>query len=292
MLKYISMNISVIIPTLNAGDAIKNLITMIQSQDITPIDIIVVDSSSDDHTVDIAKSMGVETMVISRDAFNHGKTRNIAALRSKGDVLIFMTQDAVPFDNNLIRRLTAPLSLPEVAASYGRHIPREDASPLEVFSRKFNYPDKGYIKGFQDIKKYGIKTFFFSNVCSAIKKELFIKTGMFPEGIKTNEDMLLCARLIINGYKIAYVPEAMVIHSHNFSLKQQFKRYYNIGLTLKQNRWILEYAAAESEGITLIKEQFNFIIKNHKYRWIPYILLESVTKYTGYKMGFISAWRK
>ncbi len=286
------MKISVIIPTLNAQDSIKELITRLQSQDIIPTDIIVIDSSSDDQTVHIAKSLGAETLIISRETFNHGKTRNIAAMKSNSDVLIFMTQDALPFDNKLIKSLIEPLASPDIAASYGRHIPKNDASPLEVFSRNFNYPEKGYIKGFQDIKQYGIKTFFFSNVCSAIKKDVFMQIGMFPEGIKTNEDMLLCARMILNGYKIAYVPEAMVIHSHNFSLKQQFRRYYNIGMTLKQNKWVLKYAAAEGEGITLIKEQFHFLIKNHKYRWIPYILLESFTKYTGYRMGFISAWLK
>jgi rhamnosyltransferase len=286
------MKISVIIPTLNAEASIKELITRLLSQDIMLADIIVIDSSSDDRTVHVAKSLGAETIGISRETFNHGKTRNIAALKSKGDVLVFMTQDAVPFDNKLIRRLTDPLAAPDIAASFGRHIPKEDASPLEVFARNFNYPDKGYIKGIQDVKQYGIKTFFFSNVCSAIKKDIFLQAGMFPEGIKTNEDMLLSARLILNGYKIAYVPEARVIHSHNLSLIQQFRRYYHIGLTLKQNRWILKYAAAEGEGLTLIKEQFHFMIKNHKYRWIPYILLESVTKYTGYRMGFISGWRK
>ncbi|MDH5768388.1 MAG: glycosyltransferase family 2 protein, partial [Nitrospirota bacterium] len=227
------MRISIIIPTLNAGDYIKKLLSMLYTQDRKFAEIIIIDSSSDDNTVDSVKGFGAKTIIIPGYTFNHGKTRNRAAMEAHGDLLVFMTQDALPFDNTFLRKLTAPLQMPDVAATFGRHIPRPEASPLEVFARQFNYPDTGSIKGMDDIKQYGIKTFFFSNVCSAIKKDLFIKAGMFPEGIRANEDMLIAAKLILSGYKVAYVPEAMVIHSHNYSLFRQFRRYYNIGSSLK-----------------------------------------------------------
>ncbi len=282
------MRVSIIIPTLNASAHMEKLFPMLQAQDIKFLEIIIIDSSSGDNTVDIAKGFGAKTIVIPRHTFNHGKTRNIAAMEAKGDILVFMTQDALPLNDTLLRNLTAPLQMSDIAAAFGRHIPRSDASPLEVFVRQFNYPDKGSSKGISDIKKYGIKTFFFSNVCSAIKKELFLKAGMFPEGIRANEDMLMAAKLIINGYKVAYVSDAKVIHSHNYSLSQQLRRYYNIGSSLKNNSWILKYARAEGEGIRFIKEQVSFVLKRHKYFWIPYIFLESMTKYAGYRIGLIT----
>lgn len=282
------MKISIIIPTLNASAHMEKLFSMLQAQDIKFLEIIIIDSSSGDNTVDIAKGFGAKTIVIPRHTFNHGKTRNMAAMEAKGDILVFMTQDALPMDYTLLSNLTAPLQMSDIAAAFGRHIPRSDASPLEVFVRQFNYPDKGSSKGISDIKKYGIKAFFFSNVCSAIKKELFLKAGMFPEGIRANEDMLMAAKLILNGYKVTYVPDAMVIHSHNCSLLQQFRRYYNIGSSLKNNSWILKYARAEGEGIRFIKEQVSFVLKRHKYFWIPYIFLESMTKYAGYRIGLIT----
>lgn len=282
------MKISIIIPTLNASAHMEKLFSMLQAQDIKFLEIIIIDSSSGDNTVDIAKGFGAKTIVIPKHTFNHGKTRNMAAMEAKGDILVFMTQDALPMDYTLLSNLTAPLHLPDIAATFGRHVPRADASLLEVFARQFNYPDKESSKGISDIKKYGIKAFFFSNVCSAIKKELFLKAGMFPEGIRANEDMLMAAKLILNGYKVTYVPDAMVIHSHNYSLLQQFRRYYNIGSSLRNNSWILKYARAEGEGIRFIKGQVSFVLKRHKYFWIPYIYLESMTKYAGYRIGLIT----
>ncbi len=284
------MRVSIIIPTLNAGAYMEKLFSMLQAQDIKFLEIIIIDSSSGDNTVDIAKGFGAKTIVIPRHTFNHGKTRNMAAMEAQGDILVFMTQDALPQDNKLLRKLTAPLKMSDIAATYGRHIPMPGASPLEIFAREFSYPDtgSGSIKGIEDIKQYGIKTFRFSNVCSAIKKELFLKAGMFPNGIRANEDMLMAAKLILNGYKVTYVPDAKVIHSHNYSLLQQFRRYYNIGSSLRNNSWILKYVRAEGEGISFIKGQISFVLKRHKYFWIPYIFLESMTKYVGYRIGLIT----
>ncbi len=281
------MGISVIIPTLNAGIYIEKLLFKIQTQDVKPSEVIIIDSSSKDNTIAIAKEFRAKTIVIPRYAFNHGKTRNMAAMEATGDILIFMTQDALPLDHTLFRTLTAPLHMSDVAATFGRQIPRSDASPLEIFTRKFSYPDTESIKGLDTIKQYGIKAFRFSNVCSALKKEVFLKIGMFSHDIKSNEDMVIAAKLILNGYRVAYIPKAIVIHSHKYSLLQQFKRYYNIGSSLKHNSWILRHAQAEKEGIRFVREQVRFVLKRHEYRWIPYIFLESVTKYIGYKIGLI-----
>jgi rhamnosyltransferase len=282
------MKISVIIPTLNAGAYIGKLIPALLSQDIGSPEIIIIDSSSGDNTIDIAKEFGVKTIVIPEYSFNHGKTRNIAALKAKGDTLIFMTQDALPADNSLLRKLTVPLKNPDIAATFGRHIPRPDAPPLEAFARYFNYPDRGSEKGLEDIRTYGIKTFFFSNVCSSVKKDIFLKVGMFPEDVRMNEDMLISAKFILHGYKVAYVPEAMVIHSHNYSLLKQFRRYYNIGSSIRRSKWILEHVRTEGEGIKFVREQLLFVMKERKYSWLPYIFLESFAKYVGYRAGLMA----
>lgn len=282
------MKISLIIPTLNAGRHIEGLLSALSLQDTRPEDIIIIDSSSEDNTVTAAKKFGTKTIVIPRQTFNHGGTRNMATEMAKGDVLVFMTQDALPADSLLLSRLTAPLLDPDIAAAYGRQVAKTGASPPEAFARQFNYPDKGLIKSASDISTLGIKTFFFSNVCSAIKKEQFMKVGMFPEKIRFNEDMIIAAKLILNGYKTAYVPEAMVIHSHNYSLLQQFIRYYNIGASLKDNSWVLKYARPEGEGMRFIKEQMAFILKERKYPWLPYIFLEHAIKYAGYRIGLLA----
>lgn len=279
------MKISVIIPTLNAGMHLKKLLPLLLKQDTKPSEIIIIDSSSEDNTIAIARRFNARTVIIPRNDFNHGRTRNIASKEASGDTLVFMTQDALPIDDKLLSSLTAPLMHDDIAASYGRHIPRSDASPLEEFARGFNYPDTMAIKGISDLQQYGIKTFFFSNACSAIKRGLFFCSGMFPENIRSNEDMFIAARLILDGYKVAYVPDAKVTHSHNYSLFQTFKRYYNIGSSLRSNRLILQYALTESEGARFMRAQLVFLLRTHNYLWIPYAFLEAIAKYAGYKAG-------
>lgn len=282
------MQVSVIIPTLNAGPLLKALLSGLLAQDPAPSEIIIIDSSSKDNTRVIAQQCGARVILVPEKSFDHGRTRNRAAAEARGDILVFMTQDALPADTHLLASLTAPLRKPVVAAAYGRHLPRPDASPLEVFARRFNYPDTPCIKGREDIPRLGIKAFFFSNVCSAIKRGPFLEVGAFPEGIPLNEDMVLAAKLIGKGYQISYMPEAAVIHSHNTSLVQQFHRYYNIASSLRKNAWILEQARPEGEGARFLKEQVRFVLGQRKYVWLPYILLDSLAKYAGYRMGLLT----
>lgn len=282
------MTVSVIIPTLNAASSIMPLLERLRTQVVRPDEVIIIDSSSDDNTADVARQYGVRVLVIPRASFDHGGTRNIAASEAIGDILLFMTQDALPFDSHLVGNLISPLSEPDIAASYARHIPRDDASPLEVFARLFNYPSTPDIKGINDLGRHGIKTFFCSNVCSAFKKDFFMKVGMFPEGIPSNEDMLIAARLITGGYRIAYVPDAVVIHSHRYSLTQLFRRYYNIGVSLKRNRWVLGYSGeAEGEGLRFLSGQIGFVITNYGLKWLPRVFLEALVKLAGYRIGLI-----
>lgn len=282
------MLISVIIPTLNAGTALEGLLTLLREQDLKPQEVIIIDSSSDDNTVTVAERLGATTIVIPRNDFNHGGTRNLAAGAASGDVLVFMTQDALPADTGLLSALTAPLQDPGIAAAYGRHLPRPDAPLPEVFARRFNYPDVPVVKGKEDLKAYGIRTFFFSNVCSAVRRDAFVSAGMFPEGMAMNEDLLLAARLILGGFRIAYVPAARVIHSHSYSLSRLFRRYYSIASSLKRNSWVLDHARPEGEGVRFMKEEARFIIANRQFRWLPYIVLEAAVKYAGYRAGLLA----
>ena len=282
------MRISLIIPTLNAGAQIENLLSRIATQSVKPAETIIIDSSSDDDTVAVAQRFGAKTFVIPRKDFNHGGTRNLAAGKAEGDTLLFMTQDALPLDDSLLGNLTAPLTDEEVVAAYGRHIPSPGASPPEVFARQFNYAGVPLTKSMGDLSRCGIKTFFFSNACSAVRRDMFFHFGMFPEGVRANEDMLLAAKLILGGRKVAYVPGARVIHSHAHSLFQLFTRYYNIGSSLKSNTWILEHARPEGEGLRFAKEELRFLLGRREYVWIPYVFMEALAKYAGYRIGLIA----
>lgn len=279
--------ISVIIPTLNAANYIKDLLDGLLAQTYIPDEILLVDSSSEDDTLKIASQYPVKTITIPRDEFDHGGTRNLGVRHTNGDVIVFLTQDAVPADKYLIEKLIAPLESPLIAASHGRHIPKEEANPIERFSRAFNYPEIPLLKDKFSLDKIGIKAFFFSDVCSAIRRKEFNIMGGFPERIISNEDMNIAARLILNGFAIAYIPEARVYHSHNYNLIDLFKRYFDIGVSFAQNNWLLKYANPKNEGKKYIKELTRFLIKKKAYSYIPLMILESISKYAGYRLGLI-----
>jgi rhamnosyltransferase len=276
--------VSVIIPTLNAGNRIDKLLILLKDQSI-PNEIIVVDSSSTDNTIDIVRSHNIKVLMINEKSFNHGETRNFAARVAPNDTIVFLTQDCIPYDRNCIKNLIKPLENQTIAACYGRQIPREEAIPTEKFARLYNYPEKPIIKGSEQIPAMGIKTFFFSNVFSAIRRKEFEEMGGFPENVIMFEDMLFAAKLIEQGYKIAYVPEAKVIHSHDYSLVQQWRRYYQAGVSFQRNPWFTRYAGSNREGIIFLREEIKFLSEQKKYLWILYAILEAISKYTGYKLG-------
>jgi len=276
--------VSIVIPTYNATRNLSELLQSINKQNISK-EVIVIDSSSSDGTNDIARSFGANVLSINKEEFGHGKTRNLAASNAKGEIIVFLTQDCVLAGNDAISGLIESLKKERIAAVYGRQIPREGAIPTEKFARLYNYPEEPIMKGREQVEEMGIKTFFFSNVFSAIRRKEFEEIGGFPENVIMFEDMLFAAKLIERGYRIAYVPEAKVIHSHDYSLVQQLRRYYQAGVSFQRNPWFMRYAGSNKEGITFLKKEIKFLFKQKKYLWILYAMLEAICKYTGYTLG-------
>ena len=257
--------ISVIIPTLNAEKYISKLVEKLNNQTVKPSEIVIVDSESNDKTVEICKKYdNVRVIVIKRKDFDHGKTRDMALKTCKSDFILFMTQDAVPNNELYIENLLKPFDDENVAIASGRHIAREDASPIEKLVREYNYPAQSCVRSKSDIAEHGIKTYFFSDVCSAYRRDIYEKLGGFEYPLKTSEDMFFAAKVINNGYKAAYAADAEVIHSHNFTLKEQYKRNYILGYELKRHKDLLGNVSENSEGIKLVKYVSAKLLKQGK----------------------------
>lgn len=280
------MKISVIIPTRNAEEYMNDLLNKLYNQTKQIDEIIVIDTASKDRTIEICKQFDkVKTIQIKQSEFDHGGTRNLGARNAKGEYIIFLTQDAIPENEYFVENILKPFNDLNVAAVYGRQIAREDATPIERLAREFNYPDYDMVKSKKDIQTLGIKTFFFTDVCSAFRKEDFESVGGFPENIILNEDMIIASRFILRDKLVVYASKAAVIHSHDYTFKQQFSRYFDIGISLKQNQYILEHAKTEKEGSKFIKSSIAYLIKNNKPFWIFNLCIESIAKYIGYKLG-------
>lgn len=248
------MDISVIIPTLNAEHEIETLLIALDRQSIQPNEILVVDSASDDKTIELVqKHKGVRLLQIDRQDFNHGTTRDKALRESSGDFVCFLTQDAVPVSDDYLKRLIAPMvDDSDIALVSGRQLPKADARRFEQLVRGFNYPDWPSVRSKCDLEKLGIKTFFASDACSAYRRIAYLECGGFDH-VNTNEDMLMAAKFIASGMKVAYEPHAEVFHSHNLTPAQQFARNRAVGFFLETHADDLMHASEIGEGGRLVK---------------------------------------
>lgn len=247
-------SVSVIIPTCNAGKYIGQQLDILLRQTVKPCEIIVVDSASDDTTCQIATSQGepVKLLEIRREEFDHGGTRDFALRQTEGDYVLFLTQDALPIDERYIENLIAPMGRDTaVAAVCARQVAYPDAREYERLNREFNYPTQGRVWSADDIDRFGVKAYFFSDACSAYRRSAYDAVGGFDRPIETNEDMLIAAKLIHAGYKLAYEPTAQVYHSHCFSLRHEYERNKSIARVMARYSERLVCANSDREGMRL-----------------------------------------
>jgi len=275
----------IIIPTYNAEKQMYRLCEALRSQTASS-EITVVDSSSSDRTVEIAKSFGAKVFMVRKEDFDHGGTRTLAGKAEKADILVYMTQDTTPFDNHSIENIIRPFEDQGVAASYGRQLPYPGAEEFGTHLRLFNYPDVSYTVSLEDRKTLGIRTAFLSNSFAAYRRKALDEIDWFKEKLIMGEDTHAGARMLLAGYKIAYVADALVYHSHNYSVLQEFKRYFDIGVFHQSERWIIdEFGKAEGEGIRYMQSLFAFLRRRKKYYLIPEGIVRNTLKYIGYKLG-------
>ena len=274
-------------PTLNAEQYISRLITSLHSQTIPPDEIIIVDSESDDTTIaEAQKFPDVKILTVQRSEFDHGRTRDTALRQSTGSIIIFITQDAIPADSHFIENITAPFSTDyKIAISAGRQIPRPDAWPFERLVRLFNYPPVSRIRSAADIPELGVKTFFTSDCCCAYRRDIYESLGGFDYPIKTAEDFLFAARAINAGYKIAYTADAGVIHSHNLTLRQQYRRNFWTGYESERHKEYFCGVSQEKEGMRLVKYVSIELLKHGRILSFIRFGFDCVARLLGSKMG-------
>lgn len=278
---------TVVIPTYNAGQRFADLLDSLETQTLKSVQIIVVDSESTDKTLEIAKRQNCKVITIKRSDFDHGATRNLAASNVQTEFIVFLTQDAIPADEHTIEELIKPMQNdPDIAICYGRQLPHTNANPLEIFARRFNYPPHSALKTKNDIETLGLKTFFCSNSCSAVRRCLFDKLGGFKNNVLVNEDMLFAAGAILQGYSVYYSASAKVYHSHPYSLRRIFKRYFNIGRFFAGNKWILENAKLKGYGTDMLKAGIRTFRNQRRPQYIIALFIEFIVKALACRLGW------
>lgn len=224
-------------------------------------------------------------MHISREEFNHGGTRRLMADQSDAELLMFMTQDAMPADRKLVRSLVEAFADPQVKAAYARQLPRKDCRMMEAYTRSFNYPAESRTKSQADLPMLGIKTFFCSNVCAMYERKTYRDLGGFPKRTLFNEDMIYAGGLIKAGHMIRYQADAKVIHSHNYSNRQQFHRNFDLAVSQAEFPEIFQAYPSEGEGLKLVKATAAYVCKKGKPWLVISLFTGSFSKYAGYFLG-------
>jgi len=277
--------VACLIPTFNGVEEFQRLLASLKVQ-TAQFDIHVVDSSSTDGTLEVAEAFNLKLLTIPKSDFNHGGTRQLLVEQCMGyDIFVFVTQDAVLEDSRTIERMICYFQDGQVGAVCGRQLPHPNANLLAQHARLFNYPDVVQIKSLEDTPVLGIKTAFMSNSFSAYRSSALKAINGFPSNVILSEDMYAAAKMLQQGWKIVYAGDVRCYHSHNYSLSEETKRYFDIGVFHAREFWIRDaFGGAGNEGLRYVKSELGFLGFKRFFLW-PYALLRSAAKLMGYKLG-------
>ncbi|SDZ57948.1 glycosyltransferase family 2 protein [Pseudomonas sp. NFIX28] len=281
------MKTALIIPARNAGPHLDRLLPALAAQTLQPDSVLVVDSSSTDNTVSRFRQSGARVEVIPAQQFNHGGTRRWASEQVDADALILLTQDAIPATPQTFANLIQELQEdPRIGLAYGRQVPHPGAGILEAQSRHFNYSAQSRSKSLADAEELGIKTCFSSDSFSVYRRSALQAVGGFPEDVIGSEDAHVAARMLLNGFLVRYAASACVQHSHSYSLAQEFRRYFDIGVFYGREPWIRDaFGSAGGEGKRYVLAELRALRDAGQLQRVPEVLLRSALKLLGYRLG-------
>ena len=286
-------NVDVVIPVYKPDKKLQMVISRLMGQTIVPSNIFLIHtrSSEDDwHTEQLLQEVQTEDSVvqvvsIAQEEFDHGGTRDMAMHLCKSQYVLMMTQDAMPKNGKLIETLRNAQG-EKISVVFARQEPAKDCRIIERYTRTFNYPAESHSameKAAQT--NNGIKSIFCSDVCAMYDRIAYEEVGGFPGKVIFNEDEIFAAKSLKAGYDIRYEAQAVVIHSHNYSGVQYFKRYFDLGVSQADFSYIFNEYHAEDEGIRLVKQTFRYLMKRKSYFDIPVLFYHSGMKLIGMKLG-------
>jgi len=281
-----STDTTIIILTKNGGANFPRLLERIYSQRYSgSYEVIVIDSGSTDGTLEEARKYPVQLKELKPGQFHHSRTRNLGADLAQGKYLVYITQDALPLDDNWLQNLTANFNDPQVAMVVGRQIPWENTRPPEKFFYYYNFPDfKIVVKSGAD--DYYHDNVFISDVNSAYRKDILLKYR-FKDDIVMAEDKETAARMLAGGWTITYEPAAVVYHAHDHGIKAAFEKSLDFGLSLRQGAGALPGSNKPLAGRVMqyLNAELKFLKACKSWHWLPYSIVYEISKYTGQLMG-------
>jgi rhamnosyltransferase len=280
--------ISIVIPVKDGGEDLAGCLDAISRQEVgEDVEVVIVDSGSRDGSVELARSRGARVTEIEPSEFNHGATRNLGARQASGDVLVFISQDAEPVGGDWLRLLTAPLRGDgEIAGVYGRQLAREDAAPPERFFLDFLYGARPRVQQVSDPTEISMESTLFSNANSAIRRSVW-EQFPFADDIIMSEDQEWSRRVLIAGWRLAYEPQAVVRHSHPYTIAAAFRRFFDSGVSSERAYLGAEPSRAvlRRRALEYVRAELGWLIRSGNARWIPYASVYELAKLAGLQLG-------
>lgn len=291
--------VGVVIPVFCPGQLFHELLRRLARQTHIPEEVVIINTIPDPRRCGAAQQTeaaelaeefqtsfpSLTVLEVRQKDFGHGRTRNLGIGHTDTELVLCMTQDALPRDSRLVERLIRAFDDPAVAAAYARQLPGKRSSVLEAETRIFNYPASSAIKSAEDLNRLGIKTFFCSDVCAMWRRSVYDQIGGFEKDVIFNEDMILAGKMIQNGYRIAYCADAQVYHAHHYSGIRQLHRNFDLGVSQADYPEIFNMASSSREGLRFVRQTTSDLIRSGRGYLIPQFLWQSGCKYAGYQLG-------
>jgi rhamnosyltransferase len=237
-----------------------------------------------DNSINILDNLKAQYTIIDTSEFSHSLTREKAVYQSQGDIIVFITQDIIINDSMWLFKLTKDIKAGVCDAAFSKQICENGT--IERYTRMKNYSNESRIVSKEDIKTLGIMTYFYSDAASAIRRSTFVELeGYDGKNLLTNEDMYIAYKLINNRYKIKYCADAQVIHSHEYTYKALFNRYFDQGVFLKQHKYISE-SGAGSSALKLVIFVARSSFKEKNFRAFFNIIPNFAVRFIANKLGY------
>jgi rhamnosyltransferase len=280
---------NIVVPTWNAAPYWTRFSSALLAC-VKPEQVLIIDSSSTDGTAELARSARFQVVTILQSTFNHGATRQMAAeMLPEADILVYLTQDAVLAGPDAIATLIKAFDDSSIGVAYGRQLPKPGAGPIEAHARLFNYPAESEVRDLSAREQKGFKAVFISNSFSAYRRSALMAVGGFHSGVILSEDTIVAANMLLAGWQIAYVAEAKVYHSHSYTWKQEFQRYFDIGVLHSREQWLLtRFGRTDGEGRRYVVSEMNYLLARAPWQ-VPSALIRTGLKLMAYRLGLMES---
>ncbi len=285
--------IDAVILTYKPDEKLKTIVARLKAQSVKPDRILIMNTVDKNNTYASLEAVrnidGVTVVDIEKEEFDHGATRDRAMeLCEDSEYVMFMTQDALPKNKFLVEKLLNALEAGTDinAVAYARQEPEKGCNIIERYTRSFNYTDESH-SGLEMAAETNnsIKSIFCSDVCAMYNRRMYDEVGGFPANAIFNEDMVFAAKAIKANKDVIYEPKAVVIHSHNYTGMQYFKRYFDMGVSQKEFAYILKDYHSHDEGIRLVIDTAKYLCRRKKYIMLIPLVYHSGCKFVGLHLG-------